>query len=289
MEVTSPVNRIHELNKYYETAELCDKSIFAEQRSNILLMSGEHYSKKAEKYFNRWRDSKYETSEKQKLRLTKNHIHRVVKLYVGNILTHSPGVTIVPQKDSDMQDQKAADLNKSVWEDAKYQHRLKEKTRKWCNDFIGIGEVAVKIFFDPTKGKVIGYEPSQDEEGNSQYDDNGEEIPNMDNPVFSGDFVFERVFGFNLLRPSHAKAMEDAEYLIIRKMVDVSQMMRWYSQDSDKLKMIHKSLEDEFVVFDESKSSYDRSKNQMLIREFYFKPCQKYPEGYFYICAQTEF
>ena len=70
MDTQDPINKIHELNKCYDQAESCDKSVFAEQRSNILLIAGEHYSKKAEKYFNRWRDSKYSTADRQKLRLT---------------------------------------------------------------------------------------------------------------------------------------------------------------------------------------------------------------------------
>ena len=37
---------ISELNQFFQDGEACDQEIFAEQRSNILLVGGEHYNRK---------------------------------------------------------------------------------------------------------------------------------------------------------------------------------------------------------------------------------------------------
>ena len=67
---------ISELNQYYLDAESADQSIFADMRSNLLLVSGDHYNKSQSSFHKRLRDNK-EVSQEQKLRLTKNHIQNI--------------------------------------------------------------------------------------------------------------------------------------------------------------------------------------------------------------------
>ena len=76
---------VEDLNSLFQKAENCDRELFAEMRSNILLVSGEHYSKKNNRFWNRLRDSRMLNTEK-KLRLTKNHLHRITKIYRNNII-----------------------------------------------------------------------------------------------------------------------------------------------------------------------------------------------------------
>ena len=115
-----------DLNREMMTSETADKFLFSEQRSNILLCAGEHYTKRNSKYWNRLRETRY-LSQDQKLRITKNHIQKIVNIYKNYILTHAPGVAITPNNDKESQDRKSAELNDSVWQYAKKHHRLKEK------------------------------------------------------------------------------------------------------------------------------------------------------------------
>lgn len=276
--------KVADLNKIYTDAEESDREIFAEQRSNILLIAGEHYNKKSSRFFSRIRDTK-DISETQRLRLTKNHLHKVYRHYVSNILSYAPGVTIVPHNDLEMQDQKDAELNKAVMEDAKSKHRIQERVRQFVQDFVGVGEVAAKIFFDPNKGELKGYEPLLDVEGNPQLDEMGQPQADDAKPVFAGDFVIERIFGFNLLRAPGTKTMQDSPYLIVRKMCDVADLKAMYKGDEDKVKYVTASKDDTFVVFDSSKGEYRKAKDQCMIREYYWKPCREYPNGYWAIAT----
>ena len=118
-----------------------DSEFFAEGRSNILLSAGEHYNKRNSKWINRLRDSK-ELNNEQKLRLTNNHIHPIVRTYINNITSQSPGVVPVPNNPKELKDQKAAELNKAVWQYAKYNQDMRCKIQSWAKDFIEIGFIS---------------------------------------------------------------------------------------------------------------------------------------------------
>lgn len=272
-----------ELQTMYEEAERVDSALYSEQRSNLLLVSGDHYAKKRNEAFNaRIREAKG-VADEMKLRLTKNHVQRISRLYVNNILTHAPNVTILPQLDNEIQDQKNAELNLAVWKDANTKYKLKSKIRDWAQDYVDIGEVATKIFWDPSKGYFKGYEQAVDEMGVPQVDEMGQMVPDESRPVFSGAFVFERIFGFNLLRSPETKDMDDSPYFIIRKMVNVKDLKKLYSKDEEKLKYIDGTEDETYLVFDGNRNEYGKSKNQTLILEYYFRPCIQYPNGYFFI------
>lgn len=286
--------KIGDLNEIYSQAEKADKDVFAEERSNLLLIGGEHYTKKAS-FQQRVRDDK-SLNDNQKLRLTKNHTHKVYRHYVNQILTFSPGVSILPKNDAELQDQKYAELNKAVWDDACDRHRMKERIRSWCENFIGIGACAVKLFFDPNAGHFKGWEPlyHTDESGAQITDDFGQPMQVIDEntgglvadktkPVFSGDFVFENIFDFNLLVHAGAADMKEADCWIIRKMVPLSDLKKKYAGDEEKLAFIQESKDESFVVFDSTKNSYERSKDHVLVREHYYRPSYNCPNGYFYI------
>lgn len=291
--------KISDLNDLYNDAESVDKEVFAEQRSNVLLIAGEHYNRRNKADYNsRSRDPKQST-DSQRLRLTKNHIHKVYRHYVGNILSYAPGVMISPQVDSELQDQKDAELNQSVWDYFKEKYRLKEKVRQWAQDYCGIGEVALKIFFDPNQGELMGYEAmvEKDPEGNVlvdemdqptyQRDEQGQVMTDKMRPIFKGAFVFERLFGFNLLRAPGCTSMEQSPYLIVRKMVEMSELKKTFAGDDEKLKMIKEDDNETYVIFDSSKSEYSKTKNQVLVKEYYWKPCMEYPEGYYAIATSN--
>ena len=277
---------IAKLNELYENADQIDKEDFAEKRSNVLLCSGDHYNRRAPQGFSRIREDGQNTSTK-KLRLVKNHTYRVVKTYANAIISKSPGVTPSPKNETEMQDKKDAELNKYVWQDIKERHKLKGKFSKYAHEYIEVGEIAVKIIWDPNKGFIQGYNPKVETDGEgNEYpvtDEQGEMVADKEKPVYSGDFEFETVHAFNLLRDPTSETMEDSPYFIIRKMMDKKELKEAYKDEPSKLKALETGSEDTYVIFDTNKGNHQKTKTKVLVKEAYFKPCMQYPEGYFYI------
>ncbi len=296
--------KLDELNQLYEDSDSVDRDLYAEMRSNILLIAGEHYSKNVSKYFNRLRETNRVT-ENMKLRLTKNHIHKVHRVYTDAIVSKVPGVTALPNNEAEMQDQKDAQLNNLVWDNIKRKHKMKEKVRDWASEYIGVGEVATKIFWDPKKGYLKGYAQKVNEQGEPLFKDHAgqettqavmmdqmgqqmqhEMLADDEQPIFSGDFVFEPLFGFNLFRSPSAKSMEESPYIGLRKMVLQKELKALYKDDPDKVKFLEKSSETDYIVFDSSKAQYEKKENNVLVKEIYYRPCFIYPNGYFYIWTE---
>lgn len=272
---------IEELNKVYNEAETCDSEIFAEMRSNVLLVGGEHYQRRNSSYWNRVRETK-NLSDSQKLRLTKNHIYKIAKIKKNLILSHASGVRVVPNNESELQDQKAAELNQSVWEYIKVQQSMRKKVNQLASDFHDLGECVCKIYWDPSAGKLIGYEQAVDENGELQVDESGQPV-SSGRGIFSGDLIIERILGFNLLRCPSARTMEQSPYLIYRKIVNYQDLLPLVEGDEDKEKLIKNGKDDTYIVFDSNKQNYDKEKSVVTLREYYYRPCADYPNGYYYI------
>ncbi len=256
-------------------ADSCDQEIFAEQRSNVLLVCGEHYSKRQSSFHRRVRESK-ELTQEQKLRLTKNHVQKIVKTYVNNITSMNPGVGFKPKNDSELQDQKAAQLHHAIWQDAVHRYDIGALIEDWCDDFVSIGEVAVKVFWDPSAGKIKAFEQAMGEDGEPLFEEDGS--PMRGSPVYSGGFVFETIQGFNLLRDPNCKRMVESPYLISRKMVDRKELIAKFPEAEAKLSA---GQDETYVVFDASKGGYYKAQNQVMFFEAYFRPCAEYPQGHF--------
>lgn len=281
-----------ELNKRYQDGEACDSELFSEQRSNVLLVAGEHYTKFGSKFWNKLRDNR-QINPDQKLRLTKNHTQKITKTYKNNITSYAPWVSPVPKNENELQDRKAAELNKAVWEDMKDRQKLKKKVREWVGDYIDIGECFVKVYFDPNAGEIVGYDQKLDDQGNPVFemtddgqpvlDETGQPKPTPGNPVFKGEIKFERFYGFNVLRAQSAKSMDDSPYVIVRKMSAISELMEIIGDDEDKKKALTESSKDTFIVFNGTNGEYTKSKDEILVAEHFIKPCMDYPNGYFYI------
>lgn len=272
-----------ELEEIYTEAEQCDKEVFAEMRSNLLLISGDHYKKRHSEFFKRIQNSN-ELTEQQKIRLTKNHVQKIHKTYCNILLAAVPGVGFQPKNENELQDQKAAELHEAIWRDAVDRYGLDESVDEWVEEFNGIGEVATKIFFDPSLGPVKGYHQKVDEMGQPVIDEMGQPVPDMENPQHEGEFVFEELHGFNLLRAPGIKKMKKSPYWIIRKMVDVKKLKAQFPEHEKK---ISGTQDRTFLVFDSTKSGYRQSKDECLVKEYYFRPCPQYPNGYYYISIET--
>lgn len=241
---------VEDLEKLYQEDDEADKELFAEMRSNILLKTGDHYNKMRSNFFKRLRDSRG-ISQEQKIRLTKNHIQKIANAYANHILSTAPGVGFEPAQQSELQDQKNAEMNRSVWEYAKEKNSLDEQVQAWVEDFVDVGEVATKIFFDPSEGA-------------------------------SGEILFEEVYGFNLLVDCAATSFKKAKRATIRKMVDLKKLKKMYPEE-EHAKALQESSDQTYTIFERGKGGYQKSKGECLVRETYFRPGLQYPNGYVYI------
>ena len=95
---------IGKLDKLYRDSESCDEKIFSEMRSNVLLVSGDHYNRRTSKYWDRIKSSKG-IKDSAKLRLTKNHTQTIVNSIISRILSQAPNVSVSPNNMDEMQDQ----------------------------------------------------------------------------------------------------------------------------------------------------------------------------------------
>lgn len=262
---TKAKHSVSELEKLFQGDDEQDKELFAEQRSNILLYNGEHYNRLRSTFYKRLRESKSLTDE-QRIRLTKNHTGKIVDAYTNHILSTAPGVGFEPANQSELKDQKAAELNHSVWEFAREKYGLDEKTQNWAEDFTQIGEVAVKIFWDPNEGEYLGDFAGEDGAMHAH---------------FKGDFIFEEVFGFNLLIDSSAVDHREATRMAIRKMIPTKKLKAMFPGE-ENAKFIQEGSDQTFTIFDRGRAGYTKTKDQCMLRETYFKPCFDYPAGYVY-------
>lgn len=278
------IHSIEQLNKAYDEAEEIDKSLFSEMRSNVLLASGDHYTKKHSKYWSRIRDSA-QISDDTKLRITKNHLHRICNIYINNIFALAPDVAPTAKNEKELQDQKAAELHNAIWKDWKEEIRWREKTRSYYDDYVKVGEVATKISWNPMGGKFLGYKPAIDElTGQPALDLEGQPVL-TEEPLFEGAIEAERIFGANLLRDPNSQSMYDG-YLIYRKMVDTKTLEAEYRNEPEKLAML-KAKDDKatYTVFDGQSGTMEKTRDQTLVREHYYPRCGQYPNGYYFIAV----
>lgn len=291
---------LDDLEKLYTDAEQCDKRVFAEQRTNLQLVAGEHYVREGSRYWNRIRDNKQLTDE-QRLKLTKNHIQRIIKIYCNAVTSASPGVAVEPKDAKSLQHQKSAELHYAVVQDWKQSLHFEEKIEEWVKNFFEIGEVACKLYWETDDGNIMGYEALEDandeddflapllEDQEDSPDDStfapDEDVsePQVDEskPVYSGKLCMETIYGYNLKRDPDVGSMHDSPYLIYTHMTSLSSMRA--RLDDDAFKKLQQSTTYEYTIFDNNTGSYRNTKNQVLIKEIFFRPNPKIPKGYFYI------
>lgn len=287
-----------DLLRYYRDGESADNPMYAEQRSNLMLVAGNHYTRKGSRFWNRVREDRG-ISQDQKIRITNNHIQRICKIIENNVLSYAPAIEIEAKNMSELQDQKAAELNKAVWNDLAIRQRFKQRTREFCQDFTRIGETCCKIYWDENKGRFLGYEhATHPDTGELQYEDGGVDeqgfpiqgtaVPDKTKPRFSGDLCIERVFSFNVFRAREAKTMDESWFIGIRKMVSVDELKARLGDDEEKKKFVQASKDETYIIFDGNNTSYrTESSNECLVMEMYIRPSITYPNGYFYIYTTT--
>lgn len=278
---------IDELNALYSKSIECDREIFAEQRSNVMLIAGKHYTGKDSKALSKLRDTR-EIPSDTRIRLTKNHIQRIAKMYLNHIVSAAPGIKIIPRNEKEIQDQKSAQLNDSVWQFSADNMNFPMKVISFAKDYVDLGESATKIFWNPHAGEFKGYEQAVDELTDTPVVDpeTGEMVPDESKPVFTGRLEIEKILSTNLLRDENSTSMDDSPWLGIRKMVPHEDAKKIVGNDPEKLKMIEPSQREEFMVFDPNTTNFNTVKGQTLFIEYFFRPCMAYPKGYFFITTK---
>lgn len=276
------MSTIEKLNRLYQDSERADKEVYAEMRSNMLLVAGDHYTKKHNKTFVRLRQVN-RLNDTQKLKLTKNHIHKISRYYVNAIIAGAPDVGITPNDEKNMQDRKAAELNSKVWEWSKRKNKIRQDVKKWAKSYFDVGEVAVKVIYHPEKGDFLGFEQMLDENDQPVFDAEGQPVANEEEPRFSGALEIEELHAFNIWRCVHSRDIEKSPYIGYRKMTPMDDLKLRYADDPKKLKAIDDAGGQEFIVFDANRSNYSVQQQQVLVKEIYYRPCKEYPMGYFYI------
>lgn len=305
---------VQQLNELYRKADNADSTLFSEQKSNVLLVNSEHYKHLERKM--RERSDDLRLSDRQKIRITKNHTQRITNRIINGIMGLSPELKVVPANTSELQDKKSAELYQSVLQYGIHRYKLDEKKEDWCADFVEIGECAVKVYFDKSKGDIVSYQQLVDPEtskplyltANNELtfdpvtitidvntmmpmQSENKPAPDYNKPVYSGDFCFETILPFNLLRHPECESMDESPYLIVRKMMDKEELKNMIPEDDpereQKLDYIKSSSETTYKIFDAVKATFEEQKEKIMLKEYYFKPGSVYgPNGYFYITTE---
>jgi len=263
------------LNSLYQEADTALNSHFAEIRSNILLDIGYHHPRR-DRFSNARGPYFREQKSKTQIRITKNHIQNITKFIRNSIQNRAPGAAIQPANAKELADQKSAELNTAVYDSLKVEHDLTDFYSKLIHDFVVCGETYAKVFQDDNAGKFLGYDTELDELGNVV----GEPVPKWE-----GGIVYEKMAPYNVLTDPEADSQREVKWICYRKLLPREQLEAKYKHDEKKSKFVAGGSEDNYQWFDGVTGIYSDIKDGVQIREFYFKPSQEFPNGYFYFAT----
>lgn len=303
---------IEKLNKIYNESESCDRDIFAEMRSNVLLMSGQHYKKISSGIDRNLRGLNVDKSKR--LRLVKNHTAKAMSDIKDIFASSSPSFIPTAANENEASHSKVAELAKVALDDIKKKNNFEDLVEKFRNSFVDLGEVGSKVYYDPIGGGFKGYQQAVNEFGEPMFlDPNGqptnqpglidpltgqmlqqfEMMPDETKPIFKGKIVTEKIEPYNLLRAKNSTSVKTSKHLIYRKMVDLEDAKAIINasdmSDEDKeekLKWIDESGETTYKIFDGASGGFTDSKGQTMFREYYFRQSPEFPKGYFFITVE---
>jgi hypothetical protein len=235
-----------------------------------------------------------------KIKLSENHTGIICDRTKANILNQVPGVLMTPFNENERQDRKDAELSNSVKEAAEETLNYPEKLEKWVDGFVVVGECFSLNYFDPNGGEIIGYRQKVNQVGDPLYKHplqgevtdthdmmTGQPLPmaqDKTKPVFRGQIKKEVIDAYDVIRPKSAKSIDEAHWLCIRKMLSSDEAEALIPPNAanrdDILKEIKASSERVYQIF-ETNNEYRDSKDQVLVKYWFWRKCYKYPEGYF--------
>ena len=252
---------LSKLNKMYDDAKRVDSALFAEQRTNILLKAGQHYTNRRNKAFDNLR-SQGLISKDQKIRLTKNHIHKITNRYENGIIAGNPSVQATAYNEDELHDVKQAQMSQSVIDWVKQTNGWRKRQKKNTHDFVVLGELFGIVRFDYDRGEIMG----KNEEGKN---------------IRLGEVVIDRVFAFDMKRDPDARDEESTKWWIKESMVGVDELKKLAKASKLDIKpeSITGSIKSVTKVFDGTSGDYRDVKNQALVKELFIKPTTDRPNG----------
>lgn len=247
-------NELENLESCYKESETCDKDVFAEMRSNVLIVSGQHYQRNVGSQLNRsLRDLDYKKSKR--IRLTKNHTQKALNDVKDVVASMVPGVLPYPAVEGEIRHQKNAEINRQVWNFAREQNKWEDFRDHSIDNFFDLGEVCSKVYFNPQEGGLKGFQQKLDEDTGKPVflDSQGKETlepgyfekrieqvefqgqileqevqgefikfkpaPDKTRAIWHGQVMNERFAAFDLMRDPASKDVKSSPYLIYRKMI----------------------------------------------------------------------
>jgi len=261
---------LQQLNKLIEDSTNTDKALNAEQRTNVQLFLGNHFSKTKEFLERSMQDIDADNSKK--VRVTKNHIFKISEYIINSILTTSGDVGIFPLNQREVQDVKSAELHNSVFSKWKDDNSFEELMRELAYQFVVPGEIASKRFWNPNKGEIIEKIPYLDEKtGETKFQVRR-----------AGDAEVELIYPWDLKRPEGSKRASDMPWIGYEKLIDVKEL-KSQIDDEDLKEKIQDGPDETFKIIDPTTGRYSDCKGKTTLREIYYKPNQEHPNGYYYI------
>lgn len=280
-----------ELHRIWTDAYQIDQRVFAEQRGNAQLFNSLHYGRKSE-VFDR-NAGNFFKKESQVIRVTENHINKIVKSIANSVKTQVPDVTVRPKNMDEFGDQKRADLHRAVLEDWKKKSCFKDNEFKFIQDWIIFGEMFTKTYWDPergprlpdlviTKAEIDLEEKTKDGVEGIEFEIDKDGIETKRVTRFQGDVVTEMIYPFDVIRDSCSEDFKTAEWIGVKKLVDPEILLEKFSGDSEKANAIKSAGSNEYQTFRVS-GEYSKTENKVLVKEIYFRKSFRYPDGYFFI------
>lgn len=256
--------KLDKLNELFEMAREAEKELCAEMRTNILLKSGNHFNKKASQFVENLRQNGVVPKEQAKIRLTKNHIHRITNAYENSILEHNPSVVASPFNEDELSDVKAAEMGNSVIHWIKETNQWPKKRSKFVSDLTTVGETYAKLSFDYNLGPV-GIDPATGE------------------PVQSGQFKIDKFYGYEVRVDPSARDFDEAKWVCLELIVDKVEIIRLLEslgrgEDASKLKASKDSTQ---MMFDAQQGIHIRKAGKLVLREWFFRPSSSKPKGWY--------
>lgn len=276
---------VDELTRLWTEATSCDKSTFAEMRTNLQIVAGQHYLTEGSPFFNRIRDNK-QLTDSQRLKLTKNHTQRATSIYRNAIEDVASDCAMEPANENELGDQKSAQLNQSYWEYIKRCEDFERKRSLWAKHFVEIGEVWVKAFWNMDGGQEIGNEVAmiKDEASGEmvpQKDESGNYVL-TDNVSYSGKMKWETIEAYRLKRDPAAVSFEDSPYLMVDKIIPIKSLSTMF-KDKELIEKLKQSKSNEnMVIYDGNSRTYKTAVDQVIIRECYWRPGPGLKKGFYH-------
>jgi hypothetical protein len=267
-----------DIREIIRSSKEADSVVCADMRSNVQLYSSEHYTRRLNDVIGNQRGPDAVPKEKT-IRITKNHTRRIVNQYINTVTGHGPSATAAPSNENEIRDIKAADINRSVIAHARAKYDLPKKHVGQAQNFFIIGEVGDCIMWDYTKGKMLGYKPKTDENGEMVLDEWGRPEAS-DEAVFSGAPVIKKIWGWNLIRDRNAESLDESPFLGYEELAQTKELQERYKGQPDKLKFIQGGTSETIRIFEPGNGVYYDEKGQVLVSYIFWRKCQEYPNGW---------